>query len=531
MEIWFVIIVTTCIATLLMAYLSLNLKRKSKNWPPGPQNVPIISMIIWLRRSFAESQAALRSLTSKFGPIITLSSSPSRPVIFIFNRTLAYQALVQKGALFADRPEPLLIAKILSSNQRTITSAGYGPLWRILRRNLTSKILCPSRVKDLRMARKSVLDILLNRLRFSSSGSGSDAGAVRVIDHFRFSMFHLLMVMCFGDNMEESQIKQVEAALQELLASLFSRFRVLNFRHVWLTRILFRSRWNEFLKLKKKQEEVLIPYIRARKQQQQQQHQIAKTASKSTCYLDTLLTQEIPCSTESATAGTRKLTEEELVSLCFEFLNAGTDTTSTSLQWIMANLVRYPDIQAKLFEDIKEVIGEAAEVVPEDALSKISYLKAVVLEGLRRHPPGHFVLPHGVTQEVELGGYTIPKNAFLNFAVAEMGWDSEVWEDPLQFKPERFMGMVMGRDIDHEEFDITGFGSREIKMMPFGAGRRICPGRGLALLHLEYFVANLVWNFQWATVDGNDVDLSEEQEFTIVMKHPLYAHISLRKTK
>lgn len=71
-------------------------------------------------------------------------------------------------------------------------------------------------------------------------------------------------------------------------------------------------------------------------------------------------------------------------------------------------------------------------------------------------------------------------------------------------------------------------GSREIKMMPFGAGRRICPGLGLAMLHLEYYVANLVWNFEWKAVDGDNVDLSEKQEFTTVMKYPLNVHISPR---
>lgn len=515
MELWCLITVTTFIAA-LVAYLTLNSKPNSKNLPPGPQTIPIVTIIIWLRRSFVESQAALRALSSKFGPIVTLSSSPSRPVIFIFDGALAYQALVQKGSLFADRPKPLHIPKIISSNQHTITLAGYGPLWRLLRRNLTSMILHPARIMDFHSARKWVLDILLNRLRTLSG-----AGPVKVVDHFQVSMFHLLVVMCFGDKMEESQIEEIKAAFQELLASLFSRFRVLNFRQAWLTRILFRGRWNEFYKLKKKQEDLLIPYIRK---------QISRTKSESTCYLDTLLTLEIPCGTnESITSGTRKLNEEELVSLCFEFLNAGTDTTSTTLQWIMANLVKYPNIQYKLFEEIKGVVGEVATEVREDALSKMPYLKAVVLEGLRRHPPGHFVLPHSVTQEAELGGYKIPKNASINFAVAEMGWDSEVWEDPMMFKPERFMGMIMDRDINLEEFDMIGFGSHEIKMMPFGAGRRICPGRGLALLHLEYFVANLVWNFEWKAIEGDEVDLAEKQEFTIVMKHPLHTQISPRQ--
>ncbi|GAY42411.1 hypothetical protein CUMW_066630 [Citrus unshiu] len=92
--------------------------------------------------------------------------------------------------------------------------------------------------------------------------------------------------------------------------------------------------------------------------------------------------------------------------------------------------------------------------------------------------------------------------------VADMGWDPKVWEDPMGFKPERFLN-------DHDQdFDITG--SREIKMMPFGAGRRICPGFGLAMLHLEYFVANLVWNFKWKAVDGDEKESSSFWDLTDV---------------
>ncbi|MCI20688.1 cytochrome P450 89A2-like, partial [Trifolium medium] len=105
-----------------------------------------------------------------------------------------------------------------------------------------------------------------------------------------------------------------------------------------------------------------------------------------------------------------------------------------------------------------------------------------------------------------------------NFMVAEMGWDSRVWEDPMEFKPERF--------LKDKTFDITG--SKEIKMMPFGAERGICPGYNLALLHLEYFVANLVWNFDWKVPEGGHVDLSEKQNLTMIMKNPLQVHISPR---
>lgn len=263
------------------------------------------------------------------------------------------------------------------------------------------------------------------------------------------------------------------------------------------------------------QESTFIPLIEARMK--------AKTKEDVVAYAETLLNLEFP-------EKKRRFNQGEIVSLCSEFLSAGTDTTATSLQWIMANLVKYPSIQEKLYQEISEVVSsgnskldgvtEEEEVVKEEDLDKMPYLKAVVLEGLRRHPPGHFLQPHTVTEEVELNGYVIPKNVAINFMVADMGLDPQMWENPLDFNPDRFLSV--GGD-DAEAFGITGV--REIKMMPFGAGRRVCPAYGLAMLHLEYFVANLIWHFEWKAVDGNNVDLSEKLEFTVVMKNPLCARI------
>ncbi|KAL6123224.1 hypothetical protein ACLB2K_075746 [Fragaria x ananassa] len=188
----------------------------------------------------------------------------------------------------------------------------------------------------------------------------------------------------------------------------------------------------------------------------------------------------------------------------------------------MANIVKYPTIQERLVAEINGDVEETEEVKEED-LQRMPYLKAVILEGLRRHRPAHFVVPHSVTQDSVLDGYVVPKNVMVNFMVVDLGRDPEVWEEPMEFKPERFLSR------EGEGFDVTG--SRETKMMPFGVGRRICPGLGLALLHLEYFVANLVWRFEWKALDGDNVDLSEKLAFTVAMKNPLQVKISQRVIK
>ncbi|KAI9153074.1 hypothetical protein LWI28_005484 [Acer negundo] len=526
MEAWFIIIVSISIAALLKAFIDLLFPVTARNLPPGPANFPILGNdFLWLRRSSSETDAVLLSnLHAKFGPLVTLHTG-SRPVIFVADRSLAHKALVQKGAVFAERPSAPATNKVSSSNQHNISSGFYGPMWRVLRRNLTAEILHPSRVKSYKHARKWVLQILMDSIKSESKKNG-DHHPVRVIDHFQYAMFCLLVFMCFGDKLDEKQIKEIEQVQRRVLFG-YVRYNILNF---WprLTKIVLRGKWDEFLQTRKDQENVLIPLIRARKKLKEENSSKAKEDDQDVLsYVDTLLDLQLP-------EEKRKLNEEEIVSLCSEFINGGTDTTSTVLQWIMANLVKYPEIQEKLYMEIKGIMNEEDEdVVEEDKLQKLPYLKAVIFEGLRRHPPGYLVLPHAVIEDVELGGYTIPKNATINFTVSEMAWDPKVWEDPMAFKPERFFNCGDGTVHDdhgdkkiEEVFDITG--SREIKMMPFGVGRRICPAVGLAMLHLEYFVANLVWSFEWRAVEGNEVDLSEKQEFTVVMKNPLQAMISPR---
>ncbi|XVF42824.1 hypothetical protein PTKIN_Ptkin01aG0396300 [Pterospermum kingtungense] len=513
METWILIIFTLGMSAFIKALFNLlfSFKKLGPNLPPGPPTIPIIGNTIWLRKSLFELEPILRGLHVKFGNMVTLHIG-SRPIIFVRDRSLAYQALVQKGAVFSDRPLAVSTGKISNSNKHTINSADYGPTWRILRKNLTSEILNPSQIRSYLHARNWVLNILKEQL-IKSRSSGEP---VRVADHLRHAMFCLLALMCFGDKLDEKQIRRIEAVQSDYLLNLNS-FNILN---AWpsITKVLFYKLWKKFLRIRQNQEDVFIPLIRARKKAKQENPSKGKEEDDDfiLSYVDTLLALQLPDEEQ------RKLNEGEMVSLCSEFFNAGTDTTSTELQWIMANLVKYPHIQGKLFMEIKGVVGEGAEEVKEDDLQNMPYLKAVVLEGLRRHPSGHILLAHRVTKDVVLNDFCLPKECIVHFMIADMGLDPKVWEDPMAFKPERFLN----GDGNEEVVDITC--SKEIKMMPFGAGRRICPGIGLAMLHLEYFVANLVWSFAWKAVDGDGVDLSEKREFTVVMKTPLQAHLHSR---
>ncbi|PWA78798.1 cytochrome P450 [Artemisia annua] len=501
---WFVILVSLC----LIIRFFLFCQKDDRKLPPGPSFLS--SHLILLTNSLMELEPILKNLKSKYGPLITLSFG-SHPIIFVADHSLAHQILIKNGAVVSDRPRIF--------GFRTITSASYGPTWRALRRNLASVFLHTSRVKSFAWARKYVLGSLIGHLHKHDKG----AAGILVLDHFRSAIFSLSLFMCFGEKLDQCQVNDIETVQRHLLSLVVSRKINVYLVFPWLAKILFRNTWKIFDKLRNDQKKKLMSLIKSERQ---------SLGKEQIAYIDTLVSLKLP-DDEANNTSDKILTDKQMVSMCGEFLNTATDTTSTTLQWIMANLVKNPHIQSKLYNEIVAVAGHPPQLQPpheklesfidEDDLQKMPYLKAVVLEGLRRHPPGHLVLPHRVMKDIEVQGYVIPEGATLNFMVGAMGLDPKVWDDPMKFDPERFLS---DDSSNNDAFDITG--NKRIKMMPFGVGRRICPASDLALLHLEYFVANLIWYFQWTPPNGYHVDLSERVDFTITMKNPLRAQINSR---
>ncbi|GAU48661.1 hypothetical protein TSUD_189160 [Trifolium subterraneum] len=328
-------------------------------------------------------------------------------------------------------------------------------------------MLHPSWFNSFSNTRKRVMEALVKRLKSEAASNYS----IKFIDHIHHAIFCLLVFMCFGEEVGNEKIEVIKH-VQRLWIISSGKFGVLNYFPKAISYMLFRKRWNEYLNLQKDQKDEK-----------------------------------------------RKLDDDELAALCSKFLTAGTDTTSSALEWVMANLVKYGHVQQRIVEEIREVVAHREErEVKEEDLEKLPYLKAVILEGLRRHSPSHYLIPHAVTEDVIFNGYLVPKNGTVNFMVAEVGWDPTAWEDPMAFKPERF-------EESSSRFDVTS--QTEIKMMPFGAGRRICPAYHLAMLHLEYFVANMIWNFEWNTLSPeSNVDLSSQMRDKMGL--PLVQHLDAR---
>lgn len=203
--------------------------------------------------------------------------------------------------------------------------------------------------------------------------------------------------------------------------------------------------------------------------------------------------------------------------LCYlqEMIFRGTDTTALLTEWAMAEVILNPDIQAKLRNELDFVVGDRS--VTDSDISKLPYLQAVVKETLRVHPPGPLLSWARLsTSDVHLSnGMVIPSNTVAMVNMWAITHDPNVWDDALVFKPERFMESVSGSDVDVRGVDL--------RLAPFGAGRRVCPGKNLGLATVNLWVAKLVQHFEWVQDTANPVDLSEVLKLSCEMKNHLSA--------
>ncbi|KAL6552712.1 hypothetical protein OROHE_008076 [Orobanche hederae] len=500
-------LIFTALPFLISAFIFLISRSKSSNTrkvfnlPPGPPGYPVVGNLFQVARSGKQFFQYVRELIPNYGPILTLRMG-SRTMIIISSADLAHEALIEKGQIFATRPEENPTRTIFSSNKFTVNAALYGPVWRSLRRNMVQNMLSTARVKEFRRVREAAMDIFIHRLK---SDADDNDGAVWVLKNARFAVFCILLAMCFGVEMDDETIEKVDEIMRNVLLVLVPRLD----DYFPLLSPFFSKQRRRVQEVRKQQIETLVPLIEKRRNAIQNPGSDKTAASFS--YLDTLFDLKIEGRKSSPT-------NPELVTLCSEFLNGGTDTTATAIEWAVARMIENPEIQSRLYDEIRSTLGEKR--VDEKDVESMPYLNAVVKELLRKHPPTYFLLTHAVTEPTKLGGYDIPPGTNVEFFSQGISDDPRVWANPDKFDPDRFFKAS-------EDADITGVTG--VKMMPFGAGRRICPGLGMGTVHISLMLARMVQEFEWAGYpDNGEVDFSERLIFTVVMKNSLRARIKPR---
>ncbi|GMN53276.1 hypothetical protein TIFTF001_022419 [Ficus carica] len=205
------------------------------------------------------------------------------------------------------------------------------------------------------------------------------------------------------------------------------------------------------------------------------------------------------------------LSEDTIIGLLWDMITAGMDTTAISAEWAMAELIRNPRVQQKAQEELDRVVG-LERVMSETDFSNLPYLQCVAKEAMRLHPPTPLMLPHMANADVKIGGYDIPKGSIVHVNVWAVARDPAVWKDPHEFRPERFL---------EEDVDMKG---HDYRLLPFGAGRRVCPGAQLGINLVTSMLGHLLHHFRWTPPEGmkpQDIDLTESPGMVTYMKTPL----------
>lgn len=194
----------------------------------------------------------------------------------------------------------------------------------------------------------------------------------------------------------------------------------------------------------------------------------------------------------------------------------GTDTTALLTEWAMAELVRHQEVQARLRAELEGVAGPGGTISDADATA-LPYLQAVIKETLRAHPPGPLLSWARLsTADVHLSnGMVVPEGTTAMVNMWAIAHDPGLWAQPFEFRPERFLPAEGGTAVDVRGGDL--------RLAPFGAGRRVCPGRGLAMATVALWVARLVHCFQWLPADGHPVAMAEVLKLSLEMETPLVA--------
>ena len=211
------------------------------------------------------------------------------------------------------------------------------------------------------------------------------------------------------------------------------------------------------------------------------------------------------------------MARDSLTTIVFEVIAAGSAAMSITLEWAMAELLRNPSVMAKVRAEIDDALG-GKETIGETDAASLPYLQAVVKEAMRLHPVAPILLPHRAVEEgVEIGGYAVPKGSTVIFNAWAMMRDPAAWERPDEFIPERFLGKAD---------QVVDFRGKAFEFIPFGSGRRLCPGVPMAERVVPFILASLLHAFEWRLPDGGsaaELDVSERFTTANVMAVPLKA--------
>ncbi|KAK1414224.1 hypothetical protein QVD17_29966 [Tagetes erecta] len=488
--------VAAWLATMALLLLSLRLRRRRNplNRPPGPKPWPIIGN---LNLMGPLPHRSIHDLSQKYGEIMQLKFG-SRNVVVGSSAEIAKILLKTQDLNFACRPKTAA-GKYTTYNYSDMTWSPYGPYWRQARKMCLVVLFSAKRLESYEYIRVEETNALLKSL-FEANGN-----EIRLKDLLSTVTLNVISRMVLGkrylDESEDSIVSPDE--FRKMLDELFLLNGVFNIGDFipW-TGFMDLQGYVKRMKVVSKKFDRFLEHVL----DEHNARRIAegeKFVARDMVDLLMQVADDPDLDVKIERNGVKAFTQD--------LLAAGTESSATTIEWAISEILKKPEIFQKATEELDRVIGKNSWVQEKD-LPNLPYIRAIATEAMRLHPVAPMLVPRRTREDCKVAGYDITEGTQVFVNIWSSMRDPKSWDQPEDFCPERFIG---------KEVDIKG---HDFRLIPFGAGRRMCPGYSLALKLIEGTLANLLHGFNWklpGTMTKDDLNMEETFGLSTPRKVPL----------
>nr|BBD34750.1 putative cytochrome P450 [Eschscholzia californica subsp. californica] len=421
----------------------------------------------------------------KFGKHTTLVVSDTR---------IVKECFTTNDTLFSNRPSTKAF-QLMTYDNESVAFTPYGPFWREIRKISTLKLLSNHRLQAIKDVRASEVNVCFKTLHDQCKNpSGSAPILIDMKKWFEEVSNNVVMRVIVGRQNFGSKIVQGEEeaihykkVMDELLRlaslSMFSDFApLLGFLDI------FQGNLSAMKQNAKKVDAILENWL---EEHRKKKNSVAESEQD---FMDVMLS----IANESKLSGHDA--DTVIKATCLAMIMGGTDTTAVSLTWIISLLMNNRHALKKAREELDAIVGKDRQVEDSD-LKNLVYMNAIVKETMRMYPLGT-LLERDTKEDCEIGGFHVKGGTRLLVNVWKLQRDPNVWVDPTEFRPERFLS-------ENADIDVGG---QHFELLPFGAGRRVCPGVSFALQFMHLVLARLIHGYDLNTLNEENVDLTESPE-------------------
>ncbi|KAK9135846.1 hypothetical protein Syun_015176 [Stephania yunnanensis] len=451
--------------TLFIVVLTKLLLHPKKQLPPSPPGaLPILGH---LRLVFTPLHRTLDTLSKQYGQYMFLKLG-KRKVLVLSSPSAIEECINKNDMAFANRPRTVA-GDYLSYDYTVLALSNYGHHWRTLRRITTTEIFSASSLLASSGVRRDAVRCLLRELYKSTREDAIGDGLLDTEDNKWF--FGLLkdthvpsLFMGPGDYIPIMRYFDV-FKIEKILSGISKK------RDVFFDEML--EKFRKETSVEKNSKSMLDVFFALQKENPEQYNNVI------------------------------------IKGMIVTMFTAGTDTSALTLEWAMSLLLNHPEVLLKARTELANNI-DSNRLLEDSDLANLPYIQSIIQETLRLYPPVPFLVPHESSRECTVGKYDVPSGTILVANAWAIHRDPKVWPEPDKFMPERFMQSTQSE-------------SREFKFIPFGIGRRGCPGGGLATRVMALTLASLLQCFEWEKVGDGPVDMSEGNGFTLPKAQSLEA--------